>query len=409
MHDRELYEKILGVTTPWSVDEVKLDIAAQEVVVRLSCSAEALVCPECGKTRPGYDSKERKWRHLDTMQMTTTLVASVPRVECEVHGVKQVGVPWAEGRSRFTALFEALVIDWLRVAPISAVAERLDLSWDQVDGIMQRAVRRGLARKEKRLPTAIGVDETSYQKRHEYVTIVNDLGGGVEYVADDRDEESLAAYYKQFSEEERAAVKVVAMDMHAAYISATTEHIPSAQRKIAFDKFHVAQHLGKAVDQVRRAENKELKLAGDNRLKGTRYLWLGNPDAMKNEAKEKLSVLRDQVKRTARAWTLKEAGMELWTIRRPVAARESWMAWYNWAIRSKLEPVKKVARMIKRHLAGIVVAMVQQVTNAKAESTNAIIQRIKYAAHGFRNRARFRTAIYFHCGNLNLYPNGVSR
>lgn len=161
MHDRELYEKILGVTAPWSVDEVKLDIEAQEVVVRLSCSSAALVCPECGKTKPGYDSKERKWRHLGTMQMTTTLVASVPRVECEVHGVKQVRVPWAEGRSRFTALFEALVIDWFRVAPISAVAERLGLSWDQVDGIMQRAVLRGLARKEKRLPTAIGVDETN--------------------------------------------------------------------------------------------------------------------------------------------------------------------------------------------------------------------------------------------------------
>jgi transposase len=119
MHDRELYEKILGVTTPWSVDEVQLDIGAQEVVVRLSCSADALVCPECGNTKPGYDSKERKWRHLDTCQMTTTLIASVPRVECDVHGVKQVRVAWAEGRSRFTALFEALVIDWLRVAPIS--------------------------------------------------------------------------------------------------------------------------------------------------------------------------------------------------------------------------------------------------------------------------------------------------
>lgn len=409
MHDRELYEKILGVTPPWGVDDVKVDVGAQEVVVRLSSTAEALVCPECGGACPGYDSKERRWRHLDTCQMTTTLVASVPRVKCDVHGVKQVRVPWAEERSRFTALFEALAIDWLKVAPTSAVAERLRLSWDEVDGIMQRAVRRGLARKQRRLPTALGVDETSYQKRHEYVTIVNDLGGGVEYVADGRGEEALAGFYRQFSAEEREAVRVVAMDMHAPYISATKAYVPKADTKIAFDKFHVAKHLGEAIDRVRREEHAALQRVGDHRLKGTRYLWLRNPTRMTEEKWASLEQLRPHVQRTGRAWTLREAAMELWKMRRPKAAREAWHAWYNWAIRSKLEPVKRVARMIKRHLDGIIVAMIQGVSNAKAEGTNAIVQRIKAAAHGFRNRERFRNAIYFHCGNLSLYPKGVMR
>jgi transposase len=409
MHDCELYEKILGVTAPWRVDEVRLDIKGQEVVVRLSCTAEALVCPECEAARPGYDSRERKWRHLDTCQMTTTLVAEVPRVNCEVHGVRQVRVPWAEERSRFTALFEALAIDWLKVATTKAVAERLRMSWDEVDGVMQRAVRRGLGRKVKRLPTALGVDETSYQKRHEYVTIVNDLGGGVEYVADGRGEEALSGFYSQFSEEELSAVRVVAMDMHAPYISATTKLVPQAERKIAFDKFHVAKHLGDAVDRVRREESAALARRGDTRLKGTRYLWLRHPDKMKSEAKAALDELRGHVKRTGRAWTLKEAAMEVWGTRGATAAREAWGAWYNWAIRSRLEPMKKVARMLKRHVQGLVVAMMQRVTNAKAESTNAIVQRIKFAAHGFRSRERFRTAIYFHCGNLSLYPKSITR
>lgn len=408
MDDRQLYEKILGLSAPWGVDEVELDTKAQEVIVQISCTADALVCPECGKACPGYDSKERRWRHLDTCQMTTRLVAKVPRVSCDAHGVRQVVVPWAEGRSRFTAMFEALAISWLKLATIKGVAERLRLTWDEADGIMQRAVRRGLARKTKRLPTAIGVDETSYQKRHKYVTIVNDLGGGVEYVADGRGEEVLAGFYKQFDEEERAAVRVVAMDMHAPYISATREHIPGAEKKIAFDKFHVAKHLGDAVDSVRREEHATLQRAGDDRLKRTRYLWLSNAAQMPAEKFAALEAIRPGVLRTGRAWTLKEAAMELWTIRRPQAARAALTAWYNWAIRSKLEPMKKVARMIKNHLDGIVVAMVQRVSNAKAEGTNSVIQRIKYAARGFRNRKRFHNAIYFHCGNLDLYPNGVS-
>jgi transposase len=407
MDDRQLYEKILGLSAPWSVEEVELNTTQQEVVVRLASSIDALVCPECGKACPGYDTKERRWRHLDTCQMTTTLVAKIPRVSCVEHGVLQVVVPWAEGRSRFTALFEALAITWLKVAPIKAVAERLRLSWDEADGIMQRAVVRGLARKTKRLPTAIGVDETSYQKRHAYVTIVNDLGGGVEYVADGRGEEVLAAFYRQFEEEELASVRVVAMDMHAPYISATRKHIPGADSKIAFDKFHVAKHLGDAVDSVRREEHASLQRAGDDRLKHTRYLWLANPTEMSAEKFATLEQIKSRVVRTGRAWTLKEAAMEIWSIRRPRAARAALTAWYNWSIRSKLEPMKKVARMIKSHIDGIVVAMVQRVSNAKAEGTNAVIQRIKYAARGFRNRKRFHNAIYFHCGNLDLYPTCI--
>lgn len=409
MHDRELYEQLLGLKAPWMVDEVKVDLKGADVLVRLSCSADGLVCPVCRKACAGYDTKERRWRHLDTMQMTTTIVAAVPRVECSKHGVKQVLVPWAEERSRFTALLESLTIDWLKVAPLSAVADRLRLTWDQVDGIMQRAVQRGLARKTRRLPTALGVDETSYQKRHEYVTIVNDLGGGVEYVADGRGEEALAAYYAQFDEEERAAVKVVAMDMHAPYISATKKYVPGASRKIAFDKFHVAKHLGDAIDRVRREEHSQLQQVGDNSLKGTRYLWLRNPVEMTEAKWQSLEALRPSVVRTGRAWTLKEAAMELWAIRTPTAARQGLLAWYDWAIRSRLEPMKRVARMIKNHLDGIVVAMVQRVSNAKAEGTNAVVQWIKYTARGFRNRERFRNAIYFHCGNLSLYPKGIKR
>ena len=150
----------------------------------------------------------------------TTIVAQVPRVRCDDHGVKQVHVPWGDPGSRFTSAFEAFAIGWLQDATVAAVARRLRLTWDQVDGIMQRAVRRGLARREEHVPAHIAVDETSFQKRHEYVTVVTDRESGcVLYVADDRRMESLDGFFAQFEPSELLAIESVTMDMWKPYIA----------------------------------------------------------------------------------------------------------------------------------------------------------------------------------------------
>ncbi len=183
MRDRELCSRLLGLSDPWRVDDVQL--GTKTVEVSISHSGGTLECPNCSTNCPGYDSRERRWRHLDTMQYQTILVAAVPRVECPDHGVHQVGVPWAEPGSRFTAMFEWLAIDWLLAANLSAVAKLLSLSWDEVDGIQSRAVKRGLARRELVPTEHLGVDETSFQKRHEYVTGIADASRGtVLHVAD---------------------------------------------------------------------------------------------------------------------------------------------------------------------------------------------------------------------------------
>ena len=409
MRDKELYEKILGLEAPWAVTEVELDLKQGEVRVHVADSSERWACPECGKPCSGYDRLPRRWRHLDTCQYRTLLVALVPRVQCPEHGVHQVKVPWGETGSRFTALFEALIIDWLKEASVAAVARQLRLSWRQVDGVMVRAVRRGLQRRKRKLPVRLGVDETSFQRRHEYVTVVTDHDGKVVvHVADGRGRDSLDGFYREHSPEERRAVESVTMDMWAPYIESTREYIPAAETKIAFDKFHVAQHLGEAVDKVRRQEHKALRSEGDEQLKATKYLWLRNPDRMSTEGWERFEPLRTSSLKTARAWAIKEFAMTLWGYRHPGWARKGWQRWYSWAIRSRLEPIKKVARMVQSHLTGILTAVVKGITNARAESVNAKIQWLKYTARGFRNRDRFRNAIYFHLGGLDLYPAGVT-
>lgn len=411
MRDQQLYAKILGIKSPWEVTDVKLNLSEKKVEVFLATKAgKRMPCPVCDQPCPGYDSKERQWRHLDTCQLQTILVARVPRVECPTHGVHQVSVPWAEKNSHFTALFEALVIDWLKEANISAVADNMGLTWEEADGIMQRAVKRGLARREEVLPKRLNVDEKAFRRGHDYVTIVSDPETGtVRYVADERKKASLVEFYQRFEASELRAVVSIAMDMWEPYISATQEYIPDADDKIAFDKFHVAKHLGDAVDKVRRQEHKQRSSEGDDTLKGTKYLWLKHPEHIDDNIWDDFEKLCASKLKTARAWAIKEAAMELWDSWSRDEATKRWKKWYGWAIRSRLEPIKSVAKMTKRRKNGIINAIVQRVTNASAEGINSVIQWVKYTARGFRNRKRFKNAIYFHLGGLDLYPAGISR
>ena len=169
----------------------------------------------------------------------------------------------------------------------------------------------------------------------------------------------------------------------------------------------VVKYLGDGVDKVRREENRRLMRTGDITLKGTKYKWLRNPTHMTRAQKNEFGVLRDSHLKTARAWAMKEMAMDIWRYQRRGWAEKAWQEWLGWAQRCRLEPMKKVARTIKTHLWGIMNAIVLGVHNGHAESANSRIQRIKSRACGFRNRERFRNAIYFHCGGLDLLPEGV--
>jgi len=408
MKDTQLYSQILGIDKPWKVVEVQISLADDEVQVVVARTGGKLVCPKCGKTCPGYDQRPRRWRHLDTCQLKTLLLADVPRVQCAEHGVVTVKVPWAEPGSGFTALFEALVINWLKQASTSAVSERLRLSWNAVDGIMQRAVKRGLSRRGELSPRRLSVDETSYRKGHDYVTLVTDQDQAVVlHVADDRNTDSLAGFYAQLSETQKDGIESVCMDMWPAYIKATRNALTDADDKIAFDRFHVAQYLGKAVDQVRRQEHRQLMRQGDERMKGSKYQWLRNRSNMDWHQQRSFTALRQSSLKTARAWAIKEMATRLWNYRSYSWAYKGWKRLINWMARSRLKPMQLTSKTLRRHLQGILNAVLLGVNNSHAESMNSRIKTVKSRARGFRNKQRFHNAIYFHLGGLHLYPAGI--
>jgi transposase len=408
LQDTKLFETILGITSPWHISRVELQTHERRVDLWLEHEPTRWPCPECGTELAGFDhADERTWRHLDTCQFQTHLHAEIPRVQCPTHGVKQVRVPWAEARSRFTLLMERLVIDLiLQCSTIKGACAIAAISWDEAWGIMQRAVARGQRRKEARPITYIGVDEKAFRKGHRYHTVVCDLARStVEFVAEDRKTESLAAYYERLTDEQKAALQAVAMDMWEPYIGATRDRLPDGEARIVFDRFHIMREMTKAVDTVRKQEHREFLRAGeDSPLIGTKYVWLFSDERRPEYHAETFATLQALNLKVGRAWAIKEALRTLWTYRQTAAVKRFFKDWYGWAVRSRLEPVKKVAATLKRHLDGVLRFVTHPITNGVAEGLNSKIMSIKRKAGGFRNPANFTTAIYFHCGGLDLYP-----
>jgi len=408
MQDRQVFEQILGITSPWFVSQVELALKEGEVRVALEHRPDAMWhCPDCGQVCPLHDhQEERRWRHLDTCQYRTVMLVSLPRTNCAQHGVKVVRVPWAEPLSRFTMLFEGLVIAWLGEASQSAVAEQFVLSWDEVHGIMDRAVKRGLARRKAEPIRHVGVDEKSFKKRHNYATIVNDLDRSrVLYVAKDRESASLDGFWKTLTAEQLAGIEGVAIDMWDPFAKSIREHVPGADEKIVYDKFHIVKHLNEGVDKVRRQEHKELQAAGDERLKGTKYDWLRNSDNFDRASWREFQLLKATNLKTSRAWAIREQALPLWKYSSESWARKHFRQWYYWATHSRLKPMIEKAKMLKRRVNNVLTYVKHRITNAVSEGLNSKIQWVKSTARGYRNFDNFTTAIYFHCGGLDLKPS----
>lgn len=401
------YGQLLGLESPWEVASVDLKMEEQRVEIALVHSrGERVSCPECGERCAVHDhSPERTWRHLDTMQFETRLKARVPRSDCAECGVKTVEVPWAGKHGRFTLMFESFAIAVLRAASsIEAACGLLGIHWSTADQIMKRAVGRGLERRSEGPIKRLGIDEKSFRSGHRYVSLLNDLDGGrVIDVVEGRDERSASRLFEALTDAQREKVEAIALDMWRAFINASREACPEAD--LIHDKFHVSKHLTEAVDQVRRAEAKQLRSVGDDRLVGTRWNWLRNEESISDESWPDFEALKNSELKTGRAWSIKECFRWFWEPRLSRKEAEEYFGqWYSWAIRSRLEPIKQRARMLKRHLPELLNWCEHHITNAVSEGLNSRIQSIKSAARGFHYFENYRTRILFFCGDLDLSP-----
>ncbi len=403
---QEHYQLLLGVHSPWQISNVNLNIEGKKVEIYINWTQGAkVVCPECNKECTIKDHREeRVWRHLDTMQFATYIKCRVPRSNCNEHGPKTINVPWSEPEKRFTLLFEKFAIDVLLASKsMKAAKNLLGISWDQLHLIQKYAVERGLARREIKEVAHVGIDEKSYLKGHKYISVLNDIDNAcVLEVVRGRDKDATDKLLQSIPPDQRDSIKAVAVDMWEPYRLSIEKNFPNTD--IVHDKFHISGYLGKAVDTVRKQEHRVLQKEGSDYLVGTKYLWLTNTKNWNEKHNNQYEKLKEITLKTSRAWAIKEAFLNFWDYLYLASARKYFQRWYFWATHSRLKPIIKVAKTIKRHIENILTYFKHRITNAVAEGLNSKIQNIKSNARGYRNFDNYRVAILFYCGKLELYP-----
>ena len=404
MLDRKAVEALLGVCEPWRVKEIVVDKAAGEVVVRLDCG-EATWADGTGVLHI-HGWEKRRWRHLDMWQLKTVIEAEVPRLKNPRTGETTVArVPWAESSSRWTLLFEAHAIETMQATTtITAAARLLRLNWGSADALMQRAVKRGVQRRGALEVKTAGIDEKSFGSGQSYVSIMTDLAGArILEVVEGADKDAVIKLWETLPQQQRRKVEAAAMDRGAAMIAGTQAAVPEAV--IVHDRFHISQDQNKALDEVRRAENKRLMDEGDETLKGTKFIWLKGLERQDDEAFASFERLVKLNLKTARAWELKATFEGFWDQPDALKGRMFFQKWSKRAVRSKLPQFVRLARSLAGSLPRLLNYFNHRITNAMTEGFNSVVLHLKSAARGFRSFASYRARILFFCGKLDLLPN----
>jgi len=374
--------------------------------------------PRCGgcyrRTRRVYDhADERLWRHLDLGGMQTLLRYTPRRVNCERCGVRTELVPWAEpGSGGFTRPFEDLTALLAQRCDQTMVTRVMGIAWRTVGRISKRvAERRGPADRLAGLQH-LGIDEISYRKHHEYLTVVvNHETGDVVWAKPGKNAATLGQFFEDLGPERVAALKTITIDMSAAYESAVREHAPQAE--IVFDRFHVQRLAQDALDEVRRAEFREHKGEPEGQaLKGAMYSLRKRLWNVTASDQERIETVQRRNLRVYRAYLLKETLAEILDGRQQHVARRKLLEWIDWAQRSRLPPFRKVARTLKAHLDGIVAYVRTGFSNGRTEGLNGKIRTLTRRAYGFHSAENLIGLIFLCCSHIHIpmprvFPSGA--
>lgn len=397
----KLFEAALGIASPWYINGVEFDVAKKTLAIAVDFIAGSrFSVPGVEGAYPAHDTVTKRYRHLNFFQHECHLEVRVPRVRLPDGGIRQVEPDWAGRLAGFTLLFEALIMAMCREMTFAAVSRLVGLSWHQVVAICKRYVDLGLTQADFSEVKRLAADETSRARGHDYITLVADADlRRVLFVTEGRDAETIKAFAADFTAHggDPKAVESISIDMSPAFIKGVTRHLPNA--RITFDKFHVIAHASTAVDKTRRIEQKT-----DPSLKDLRWKLLRDRASLAPDARADLDALIAQVttKRTARAWLYKEQLREILERKQVNVVRDMLTQWATNVMRSKVEPMKEVAKMIRSHLDGIVAWTQTRQTNGFLEAINGLFQAAKRRARGYGNFSTIRTVVFLLAGKLDF-------
>jgi transposase len=400
MRDTSLLQQALGLTPPWTVSRADFDPEAHRLDIQIDFApGSRFACPVCGAGDcPAYDTERKTWRHLNFFQHQAYLSARVPRIRCDACGIKTVNVPWARPGSGFTLLFEALVMTMLSAMPVAAVARIVGEHDTRLWRVMHHYVDQARTRTDAVGVTRVAIDETAARRGHDYITLFADIDQArVLFATEGKDATTVAAFAGDLAAHggDPEAIEEVCIDMSPAFIKGVAENLPNAA--VTFDKFHAVKIVNDAVDQVRRGEQKH-----QNVLKGTRYIWLRNPENLSERQRATLDSLPTHHLKTARAYQIRLAFQDLYRQDSPKQAAQYLKRWYFWATHCRLSPVIDAAYTVKRHWDGILRWFDSRIANGLIEGINSLVQAAKAKARGYRSARNLKAMVYLLAGKLDL-------
>lgn len=401
MRDNDLFQLALGISSPWFVAASGFNAEKKRLDIQIDFKAGSRFdCPECKAAGcPVHDTAEKTWRHLDFFQHQAFLTARTPRINCTKCGVRLVTVPWARKGSGFSLLFEAFAMTLATHLPIAVAAERfLKITDQRLWRIVFHYVRAAVARMDLAAVTRVCIDETAAKRGHDYITLVVDIDGRrVAFVADGRSADTIRQFADHLEDRggDASRIKQACIDMSPAFIRGVTDNLTEAE--ITFDRFHVMKLLADAIDEVRRAEVK-----GRTELRGTRYLWTKNAPNLTSKQTSVLDTLSSTNLKTARAWRMRLAFQDIYKAHDRDWAEAFFDKWISWAKRSRLEPMKAVARTMEKHRDGILAWFDSRISNGLIEGINSLVQAAKAKARGYRSSETLKAVTYLIAGKLDL-------
>jgi transposase len=384
----QLFETALGIKAPWYVQGV--DFGTELTIAVDFVAGSRFAYTGVPGEHPVHDTVIKRLRHLNFFQFDCYLEVRVPRVRLPDGSVRLVEPDWMGKLDGFTLLFEALVLTLCREMTFAAVARLVNLSWYRVKAICDRYVDLAVAATDLSDVTAVAIDETSARRGQDYISLVADMDGRrVVFVTPGKDAGVVERFANHLEEHNAtpAQIQSVSIDMSAAFIKGVDEYLPDA--RVTFDKFHVVAHASKALDGVRREQQKT-----DPALKGMRWSLL----------KDDLEALISQytTNRTARAWMYREQLREILDRKQIHVVSKMLRRWCTGVMRSKVEPMKDVARMILRHFDGVVAWAQTRQTNGFIEAINGLFQAAKRKARGYASFKTMRTVLFLIAGKLDF-------
>jgi len=404
MFTKDLFSLALHIRAPWFIDHLTFSEKEKRLDIHLDFTRGATFSyTEDGHTEenlPVHDTTRKVWRHLNFFEHECYLHARVPRVRLSNGSVRLITAPWEGLVNGFTLLFEALLMQLMSAMPVHLVGKLTKVHDDKLWTMLHRYTESARIEEDFSTVSKIGMDETARARGHTYITLFVDLVcRRTLFATVGKGAETVVAFVKDLAQHGGMVsnIRQASMDMSRAFIKGVRENLPHAQ--ITFDKFHILKIINEAVDEVRRNEAKTT-----DTLKHTRYIFLKNEENLTDRQRDTLAELKISKENlaTMRAYNMRLTFQQIYATATTTAEFETLLQkWYAWAVRSQLDPMRRVAKTIKEHWAGIVAFQESNINNGVLEGINSVLQATKSKARGYRTDRNFIAIAYLLTGKLD--------